>query len=94
MFLEIGLWEKAETMGGNNFNKLKGNPTAVSGTLLKNAERRLGHRCGNRFRDIVVRCITGDFGIDPQSDDRMDSQLQVRFREDVVKVLQGMWEAV
>jgi hypothetical protein len=41
--MEIGLWEKAETMGGNNFEVLADDSLAVNAQLLRQANQRLGH---------------------------------------------------
>jgi hypothetical protein len=87
--LEIGLWEPAETMGGNNFQAVKQVPNAISGALLRQAERRLGHRCGEKFREIVIRCLKGDFGIVAENDDRLNSGLQGKYREYVLEKLEG-----
>lgn len=90
VLLEIGLWEPAETMGGNNFQAVKQIPTAISGALLKQAERRLAHRCGDKFREVVVRCLKGNFGIAPEMDDRLDSELQEKFRKCVLENLKEL----
>ena len=98
--LEIGLWEKAISVGGNNFEKLgtephgisTGHEKKVSRALLHQAERRLGHRCGNRFRDLVCRCLTGNFGV--IQDDALETKLQKVFRELVVNELKKLTDSV
>jgi hypothetical protein len=94
VFLEIGLWEKAETMGGNNFQTMKQNPPAISKELLRQGQRRLGHRCGDKFREIVTRCLEGNFEVDQETDDKLGSELQSRFRERVVQLLEQLAKAV
>jgi hypothetical protein len=94
VFMEIGLWEKAETMGGNNFGALADDPLAVKAQLLRQADRRLGHRCGERFREIVMRCMEGRFDVQRETDDRLDSHLQAKFRELVLRPLEEMWKVV
>lgn len=98
--LEIGLWEKAISVGGNNFEKLgtephqksTGHEKKVSRALLHQAERRLGHRCGNRFRDSVCRCLSGSFGV--AQDDALETNLQGVFREVVVNELKKLADSV
>jgi hypothetical protein len=90
VLLEIGLWEAAETMGGNDFQIVKQVPRAISDALLRQAERRLGHRCGEKFREVVVRCLNGEFGIAAERDDRLDSGLQGKFRECVLEKLEEL----
>ena len=81
-------------MGGNNFEAVKKEPHTVSDALLRQAERRLGHRCGEKFHEVVVRCLKGDFGIMAERDDRLDSGLQGKFRECVVERLEELAGAV
>jgi hypothetical protein len=92
--MEIGLWEKAETMGGNNFEAIADDPLAVNAQLLRQAHRRLGHRCGERFQKIVLRCMDGEFDVEREIDDKLDSQLQAKFRELVLKPLEELWKVV
>ena len=77
-------------MGGNDFQVVKQVPHAISNALLRQAERRLGHRCGEKFREVVVRCLKGEFGIVAERDDRLDSGLQGRFREYVLDKLEEL----
>ncbi|KAF2470807.1 uncharacterized protein BDR25DRAFT_287024 [Lindgomyces ingoldianus] len=94
VLLEIGLWEKAETMGNNNFQVVKQNSDAICKELLRQAERRLGYHCGGKFKEIVRRCITGDFDITTAADDKLDTQLQSKFRELIIMPLAEMAKAV
>jgi hypothetical protein len=61
MFLEIGLWEKALFIGGNDFKRKPKAATEISKELYRQADLRLGHRCGNKFRSITLLCLSGDF---------------------------------
>lgn len=63
VLLEIGLWEGAEHM----ISSLKPEqriPEQVSKLLVRHANERLGHRCGDIFADAVIKCLTLDFGRD------------------------------
>jgi hypothetical protein len=46
--------------------------------MIKYAERRLESRVGKKHRDVVLRCLSGDF----------DVKLQQAFRKQVVNVLE------
>jgi len=97
VLLEIGLWEQAPTLGGNNFARIVArHPDTdiqlVTEAVLKQANRRLAHRCGERYRDVVVRCLTGNFGV--VNDDTLQTKLQVAFREMAVFELKELANAV
>ena len=45
---------------------------------------------GAKYRDIVLKCISGEFGV--SNDTREDLKLQQAFRIQVVEVLQRSWK--
>lgn len=95
VLLEIGVWERAMTIGGNNFEKIKDpNPVLVSKEILRQAQRRLGQRCGEKFQAIVSRCLTGNFDVDQGAEDILHPKLQASFREFVVEQLQQLADNV
>jgi hypothetical protein len=47
---------------------------------------------GTRYRDVVIKCLTGDF--DVKDDNKEDLKLQQAFRLDVVEVLQRAADSV
>ncbi|WEW59273.1 hypothetical protein PRK78_004742 [Emydomyces testavorans] len=71
IFLEIGLWERAEDM----ISSLKPDqrlPEKVSQHLLRHTNERLAHRCGDVFANAVRRCLTLDFDDDNHTKGMMD----------------------
>lgn len=68
--------ENAHRMGRNDLQK----------ALIKHAERRLGSRIGERYKNLVLKCLKGQFGV--VNDTRDDLRLQQAFRTDVVDVLE------
>jgi hypothetical protein len=91
MMLEIGLWEQALFIGGNNFSKHPRDADVVSKELFRQADLRLGHRCGNKFRDIVLLCLKGEFPNTQASGGTvMSTGLQTKFRELVVEPLRRL----
>lgn len=85
VLLEIGLWEPALKLETNMFSKAK-NPHAVQAQLIKHAEKRLEHRVGRRYKDVVLKCLTGDF--DVENDTKEDLKLQQAFQQQVVDVIE------
>lgn len=60
--------------------------TAVRAQLVKHAQRRLESRVGKRFKEVVLRCLNGDFGVD--DDTREDMKLQQALRHQVLDVVE------
>lgn len=85
VLLEIGLWEPAITLEKNMF-KTASNSKAIQAQLVKHAQKRLQTRVGKKYKDIVVKCLTGDFGV--TDDTRDDLNLQQAFRTQVVDVIE------
>jgi hypothetical protein len=102
VFLEIGLWQTVSSIAGIDLTatikdaKAGEAPKQVYEKLLKQANGRLGHRCGDRFRDITAMCLegeTGDLG-DVVPHDELMTGLQERYRQAVVEPLAKLGEAV
>lgn len=85
VLLEIGLWEPALKLETNMFSRAK-NPHAVQAQLIKHAEKRLEHRVGRRYKDVVLKCLTGYFGV--ENDTKEDLKLQQAFQQQVVDVIE------
>ncbi|KAK4199631.1 hypothetical protein QBC40DRAFT_340368 [Triangularia verruculosa] len=85
VLLEIGLWQPALSLEKSGFSRVK-DPRAIQKYLVKQAERRLASRAGERYKDVVLKCLQGDFGV--THDTRDDTKLQQAFRSQVVDVLQ------
>jgi hypothetical protein len=85
VLLEIGLWESAITLEKNLFAHAS-NAYAVQAQLKKHAARRLGSRVGEKYKDVVLKCLTGQFGVSDDTKD--DLKLQQAFRNQVVDVLE------
>ncbi|KAH8745421.1 hypothetical protein BGZ57DRAFT_778237, partial [Hyaloscypha finlandica] len=86
VLLEIGLWESALTLEKNKFGSVK-NPKAVRDQLRKHAESRLASRVGEKYKQVVLRCLTSQ--LDVVDDTREDLKLQQAFRSHVVDVLKA-----
>lgn len=84
VLLEIGLWEPAIKLEKNMFAHAS-NGYAVRAQLIKHAQRRLEPRVGRKYKDIVVRCLNGNFDI--VDDSKEDLKLQQAFRTQVVDIL-------
>ena len=52
---------------------------------MQQAERRLESKVGEKYRDVVLKCLSGNFGVTDDSKD--DLKLQQAFRSQVVDVL-------
>jgi hypothetical protein len=103
VFLEIGLWQTVMEIKGVNLaatikNSKEGQaPREVYEKLIRQAEGRLGHRCGERFRDITVKCLegkTGELGVGFVHQDELATELRGRYQSAVVEPLALLAEAV
>ncbi|KAJ5178875.1 hypothetical protein N7492_002085 [Penicillium capsulatum] len=86
VLLEIGLWDPAAKLDRNMFTMAR-NPGAVQAQLIKHAERRLESRVGKKYTEIVIKCLTGEFGV--ENDTKEDLRLQQAFRHQVVDVIEN-----
>jgi len=62
------------------------NNHAIQAQLIKHAQKRLESKVGKKYRDAVLKCLTGDF--DVSDDNREDLKLQQAFRTQVVDVFE------
>ncbi|RDL32383.1 uncharacterized protein BP5553_08839 [Venustampulla echinocandica] len=85
VLLEIGLWEPAITLEKNQFKHAR-DPYVIQAQLQKQTARRLGSRMGERYKQVVLKCLSGDFGV--VDDTKEDLKLQQGFRTQVVDVLE------
>ncbi|KAK2807869.1 hypothetical protein FQN50_005258 [Emmonsiellopsis sp. PD_5] len=85
VLLEIGLWEPALKLERNQFAHAQ-DPRAVQAQLVKHARKRLETHVGRRYAEAVVKCLTGDFGV--EDDTKEDIMLQQAFRVQVVDVIE------
>ncbi|KAL3421517.1 hypothetical protein PVAG01_07961 [Phlyctema vagabunda] len=85
VLLELGLWEQAITLEKNRFQHAR-DPYAIQSQLVKHASRRLGARMGERYKNVVVTCLTGEFSV--TDDTKEDLKLQQAFRSQIVDVLE------
>ena len=85
VLLEIGLWESWDQMQHiENAHRL--GRDFLHKALIKQAEKRLAAKMGDRYRDVVLRCLNGQFGV--SNDTRDDLKLQQAFRSGAVGVLE------
>ena len=91
VLLEIGLWAPAISLQSNRFATVK-DPKTIQEQLMKHARKRLSSHLGTKYRDLVLKCLTGDFGV--TNDTREDLKLQQAFRSQVVDVLKRAAENV
>ena len=59
---------------------------------MRRAERFLGYRAGNKYKAVVLKCLSGEFGV--EDDTREDLRLQQAFRTQVVDMLERAAESV
>lgn len=103
VFLEIGLWQTVSSIAGIDLAATVQNakageaPKQIYEKLLKQVNGRLGHRCGDRFRDITAMCLegeAGDLGDVVLPHDKLMTGLQEKYRHAVVEPLAKLGEAV
>ena len=58
---------------------------------MKHANLTLGFRAGERYQQIVLKCLDGGFEA-TESNDTIGSKLQLRFMKEVVDALQDASE--
>ena len=85
VLLEIGLWESWDQMQKVRAAYQHG-PKSLQSLLIQHAQRWLSRRMGDKYRDIVVKCLGGHF-VMPE-DTREELNLQQAFRAEVVDVLE------
>ena len=70
----------------------QGRPCGITQHLTKHALKHLEKPMGAKYRDIVLKCISGEFGV--SNDTREDLKLQQAFRIQVVEVLRKIAETL
>ena len=83
-----GIWRPAVTLEENHFAHARdsqGRPCGITQHLTKHARKHLDNPMGSKYRDIVLKCISGNFGV--TDDTKEDLKLQQAFRLQVVEVL-------
>lgn len=93
VLLEIGLWKPAVSLQKSNFREARlSDRYLIRKQLLHHAEHRLERRVGKRYKEVVIKCLKGEFGI--SSDNKEDLKLQQAFRSQIVDVLERAADAV
>jgi hypothetical protein len=89
ILLELGLWERVDQLdkGALLAPPMAADPWAVQQRILKHASRRLGFYAGDRYRDVVVGCLSGSWGEQGNSDGAPSEGLPRSF-EEAVKALE------
>lgn len=85
ILLEIGLWEPALLMTQNRFED-GSHPLTVQASFQKQAKRKLKLKMGEKYRDVVLKRLSGNFGVYDNTKDEL--KLQQAFRNQVVDVLE------
>lgn len=83
VLLEIGVWKPAMSMMGSLSGG--GKPNDIYSRLLWLAKNNLPMKMGDRFLEVTLKCLDGQFGV--EVDDENETELQKAFCEDVVEVL-------
>ncbi|PGH11095.1 hypothetical protein AJ80_07283 [Polytolypa hystricis UAMH7299] len=85
VLLEIGLWEPWDKLQKVE-NAWRKDAWSLQALLVQHAQRFLGRRMGEKYKSIVVKCLSGHFAV--VDDTREDLKLQQTFRAEVVDVLE------
>lgn len=67
------------------FSKLQ-DPRMIQKHLIRQAEKHLESRMGEKYQTAVLKCLRGDFGVIHET--KEDLRLQEAFRSQVVEVLE------
>ncbi|OTB20384.1 hypothetical protein K445DRAFT_312833 [Daldinia sp. EC12] len=85
VLLEIGLWQQATSLEKSGFTKVR-DPYAIKKQLVRNAEKRLASKMGEKYKQAVLKCLENGFNV--VDDSREDLRLQQAFRSQVINVLE------
>lgn len=85
------MWQPALSLEKLGFAKVH-DPNDIKKHLLKHAEKRLGNKMGERYKNVVLTCLNGKFNV--EDDTKEDLKLQQAFRAQVVEVLQRAAETL
>ena len=91
----LGIWRSAVTLEKNQFAYAKdaqGRPCGITQHLIKHAQKHLENIMGQKYRDMVLKCLTSKFGV--VDDNKEDFKLQQAFRTQVLEPLQKITEAI
>ncbi|KAL8893580.1 MAG: hypothetical protein Q9192_005125 [Flavoplaca navasiana] len=92
VLLEIGLWEPIINFdgkkGGESLNEHYPNAHATKDRLVRHATKRLGFCAGEKYQELVLKCLKGDFG-DLSGDDKIGTGLQRQLRKEVDRALKA-----
>ncbi|KAH6898223.1 hypothetical protein B0T10DRAFT_555557 [Thelonectria olida] len=91
VLLEIGLWQPAMSLERHGFSSVN-DPEAIQNYLIKVAEKKLSSKVGEKYQQVVLKCLRGNFEVD--NDTKEDLKLQVAFRSQVVGVLEKIADAI
>lgn len=80
-----GLWQPALTLEREQFKRVT-DPLTIQKFLVRHASKTLPLQVGEKYTDVVVRCLNGNF--DVKDDTKEDLKLQQAFRTLVVNVLE------
>ncbi|KAF2813270.1 uncharacterized protein BDZ99DRAFT_486568 [Mytilinidion resinicola] len=84
VLLEIGLWQSAVSLDKDRFERVT-DPMVVQRYLIRQVEKHLESRMGERYKTVVLKCLCNDFGV--VNDTKDDMKLQQAFRTNVIDVL-------
>jgi len=84
ILLELGLWERVDQLdkGAVLAPGVAVDPWAVHQRIMKHASRRLGFYAGERYRDVVVGCLSGEWGQE-DSNGVLSTKAPISFEEAV-----------
>jgi hypothetical protein len=86
VLLELGMWRRATSIVKSQGTRPL-DPFRVRADLVERASKNLGYTAGAAYRDAVLRCLKGDFGIQVEEGYEGSRQLSAKFRELVVDQL-------
>ena len=90
-----GIWRPAISLEKHRFARAKdanGRPHGITQHLVRHVQKHLENPMGQKYRDIVLKCLTGNFGV--VDDNREDLKLQQAFRTQVLEPLQKIAEVI
>lgn len=85
MLTVANIWQAAISFRKHGFSRVE-DPAAFQRYLIRQAEKRLETLVGEKYKNIVVKRLQGDFGI--KDDTKEELKLQQAFRDQVVDVLE------
>lgn len=82
LLLEIGTWMVARDL----FRDENHSPDSIRSTLIKNAQGRLGHFMGQKYRDATLFCLEGTLKV--EGDDEKQTKLIAAFKEKILDIFE------